>query len=217
MTRRAENVVNQSSRGLGRAAGALAGQNLGAGYADRARSSVKWSIVYVSGASLSLAAVFLLFPEAVASFFNSDTEFVRQAGRWLSIVAVGYFSMNAVQVLTQAFNTSGATLAPMIITLSTVWLVEIPLAFSLANLTALGEVGVPWAIVIGMSVRLVGVPLVLRQRALAQDRCDLRPLSAGPRTSGYGPSPALCYSCIAVCERNATSKDFGKSFGKALW
>ena len=156
LTRRAENVVNQSSRGLGRAAGALAAQNLGAGYADRAKSSVKWSIVYVSGASLSLAAVFLIFPEAVASFFNSGTEFVTQAGRWLSIFAIGYFSMNAVQVLTQAFNTSGATLAPMIITLSTVWLVEIPLAFSLANLTALGEFGVPWAIVIGMSVRPVG-------------------------------------------------------------
>ena len=154
LTRRAENVVNQSSRGLGRAAGALAGQNLGAGYADRAKSSVKWSIVYVSGASLSLAVVFLMFPEAVASFFNSDTEFVTKAGRWLSIVAIGYFSMNAVQVLTQAFNTSGATLAPMIITVSTVWLVEIPLAFSLANLTALGEFGVPWAIVIGMSLRL---------------------------------------------------------------
>ena len=155
LTRRAENVVNQSSRGLGRAAGALAGQNLGAGYPDRAKSSVKWSIVYVSGASLSLAAIFVLFPEAVAGFFNGDLEFVTKAGRWLSIVAIGYFSMNAVQVFMQAFNTSGATFAPMVITVSTVWLVEIPLAFSLANLTTLGEFGVPWAIVIGMSLRLV--------------------------------------------------------------
>ena len=38
---------------------------------------------------------------------------------------------------------------------STVWLVEIPLAFSLANLTSLGEFGVPWAIVIGMSLLLL--------------------------------------------------------------
>ena len=35
------------------------------------------------------------------------------------------------------------------------WLVEIPLAFSLTNLTSLGEFGVPWAIVIGMSLLLL--------------------------------------------------------------
>ena len=42
----------------------------------------------------------------------------------------------------------------MVIMLSTMWLVEIPLAFALANFTALEEFGVPWAIVIGMTVRM---------------------------------------------------------------
>ena len=48
-----------------------------------------------------------------------------------------------------------------------------------------------------------GVPVVLRQRALAQDWADLRPLS-GPGLR-EGPSRALCYSCIKACERNAVS------------
>ena len=43
----------------------------------------------------------------------------------------------------------------MVIMLSTMWLVEIPLAFALANFTGLGEFGVPWAIVIGMTLRMV--------------------------------------------------------------
>ena len=87
---------------------------------------------------MSFGVSSLLFPETAASFFNSDPEFVPYAARWLSIMAIGYFSMSTVQVCTQAFNTSGNTIAPMIITLSAVWMVEVPLGFALSNLTSLG-------------------------------------------------------------------------------
>ena len=154
LTRRTENVVNQGSRGLGRAAGALAGQNLGAGFPDRARSSINWALIYVAGGTIVIAGGFLLFPELVAKVFNSDADFVSQAATWISIVALGYLSMSAVQVFTQALNGTGATMAPMVITLSTMWALEIPLAFALSLLTPLGQYGVPWAIVIGMTARL---------------------------------------------------------------
>ena len=154
LSRRAENTVNHASRGMGRAAGALAGQNLGAGYTERARQSVIWALVYAGGASIVMSAVFLAFPEPIARFFNSDPEFVAQASTWLQILAIGYLSMNAVQVFTQAFNTTGDTFAPMVIMLATMWLVEIPLAFALSQYTGLAEFGVPWAIVIGMTLRM---------------------------------------------------------------
>jgi putative MATE family efflux protein len=155
LTRRTENLVNQGSRGLGRAAGALAGQNLGAGFQDRARSALRWAVIYAAGGSLSIAAIIIVFPEAVASFFNSDVEFVSLAARWVTIMAIGYFSISTVQVFTQGFNTSGATFAPMIITLATVWVVDIPLAYVLSHFTPLAEFGVPWAITIGMTLRLL--------------------------------------------------------------
>ena len=155
LSRRAENTVNHASRGLGRASGALAGQNLGVGQKSRAKQSVVWALAYAGVASLLLAAIFLAFPERIASFFSSDPDFVAQAATWLQVLAVGYFSMNAVQVFTQALNSTGDTFAPMVIMLSTMWLVEIPLAFALANFTDLRELGVPWAIVIGMTVRMV--------------------------------------------------------------
>lgn len=154
LSRRAENTVNHASRGMGRAAGALAGQNLGAGHTDRARQSVFWALIYAGGASIVMSAVFLVFPGPIAKFFNSDPEFVAQASTWLQILAIGYLSMNAVQVFTQAFNTTGDTFAPMVIMLATMWLVEIPLAFILSQHTGLAEFGVPWAIVIGMTLRM---------------------------------------------------------------
>ena len=154
MTRRAENTVLHASRGMGRAAGALAGQNLGANLPARAKASVFWAIVYASVASVTISAVFLIFPSQVASFFNSDAEFVAQATLWLQVLAIGYFSMNTVQVFTQSFNTTGATLAPMIVTVSTMWLLELPLAYFLSRHTSLEELGIPWAIVFGMTLRL---------------------------------------------------------------
>ncbi len=90
----------------------------------------------------------------MASLFNSDPEFVDKAALWLQILAIGYFSMNAVQVFTQSFNTTGATFAPMVVTVSTMWAVELPLAFVLSQYTAFEEYGIPWAIVVGMTLRL---------------------------------------------------------------
>ena len=153
LSRRAENAVNHASRGLGRAAGALAAQNLGAGYRDRARMSLLWALVYAGAASAVAAALFWTFSEQAAAFFNADADFVEKAARWLQILAVGYVSMNAAQVFTQGFNTSGDTFAPMVIMLSTMWLVELPLAFALSQYTPLAEYGAPWAIVIGMTLR----------------------------------------------------------------
>ena len=163
LSRRAENTVNHSSRGLGRAAGALAGQNLGVGNTERARQALFWALIYAGVASLLVAAVFLVFSSQVASFFNSDPEFVTQAATWLQILAVGYFSMNAVQVFTQGFNTTGATFAPMVIMLTTMWLVELPLAFALSQFSPLNEYGVPWAIVIGMTIRAIAFSVYFLQ------------------------------------------------------
>ncbi|MCI0437680.1 MAG: MATE family efflux transporter [Chloroflexi bacterium] len=154
LTRRAENLVNQSSRGMGRAAGALAGQNLGANQPERAKNSLRWALIYVTLLTIPVVVIFLAVPGAVASFFNADAEFVAAAKSWLIIAALGYLSMSAVQVLTQAFNTSGDTMAPMVVTLVAVWLIEIPLSFTLSNFTSLGAFGVAWAIVIGMTARL---------------------------------------------------------------
>jgi putative MATE family efflux protein len=155
LSRRTENIVNQSGRGMGRAAGALAGQNLGAELPERAKSSIKWALVYVTGLTLPVVIVTILFPEPVAAFFNSDPEFVSLASTWLIIAAIGYIFMSPVQVFTQAFNTSGSTMAPMLITLATMWVFDIPLAFILSNYTSLGQFGVPWAIATGTTVRLL--------------------------------------------------------------
>ncbi len=155
LTRRAENVINHGARGFGRAAGALAGQNLGAGQVEEARSSVQWALAYSAGSAAVIAALFILFPDRVTSFFNSDAEFVNSAVKWLSVLAVGYVSMSCVQVFTQSFNTTGNTVAPMLVTMGTMWGIEVPLAFGLSRVGELGQFGIPWATVTASLVRLL--------------------------------------------------------------
>ena len=155
LARRAENVVNQSSRGMGRAAGALAGQNLGADLTARARSAVRWGMIIGIGMAAPFLILLLAFPEPIAGFFNSDPEFLEMSSTWLVIATIGYIFMCPVQIFTQAFNTSGSTFAPMVITVATMWAVEIPLTFILANFSPLAHLGIPAAIVGGMALRLI--------------------------------------------------------------
>ena len=155
LARRAENVVNQSSRGMGRAAGTLAGQNLGAELTARAQSAVRWGMLIGVGMAAPFLVLLIAFPEPVAAFFNSDAEFVAISSTWLLIATIGYIFMCPVQIFTQAFNTSGSTFAPMVITVATMWAFEIPMTFILANFTSLGHLGIPAAIVGGMALRLI--------------------------------------------------------------
>lgn len=153
--RRMETTANMFSMGLGRSAGAVGAQNLGAGQSSRTISAFRWAILFGILPSAFIALAFFIFSEQVSLFVASDPEFVDLASNWLSVLALGYVSISVVLIFTHAFNAAGQTLTPMFITLSTIWLFEIPLALVLANTSMLGQFGVPWAIVIGNTLRLV--------------------------------------------------------------
>ena len=153
LSRRVENIVNNTSRGLGRASAAVAGQNLGAGNIERAKSALAWALVYSAVLSAIAMTLYLLFTEEISSAFNADPDFLGHMTTWLIILAIATFPMSSVQVLTHGISNTGATVAPMNITLTTMWLIEIPLAFGLAFLTSLESAGVPWGIAFGNIVR----------------------------------------------------------------
>jgi len=153
LSRRVENIVNNTSRGLGRASAAVAGQNLGAGYLNRAKNSLSWALVYSAILSAIAMTLYLLFTEEIAAVFNGDPNFIGHMTTWLIILAIATFPMSSVQVLTHGISNTGATVAPMNITLTTMWLIEIPMAFGLAFLTPLDSGGVPWGIACGNVVR----------------------------------------------------------------
>ena len=167
--RRTENLAQLGSGGLGRASGVLVGQNLGAGEPERARGTVKWALLFVFTIGLALTVLLFAMAPLLVKLFTRDAELVALATTWLRIQALSLVFLGAGQVLGQSFNTAGDTMAPMLVTLLSMWVLEIPLAlmltgathtfglfgmpFTLPVLAHLNEFGIAWAIVIAMVAR----------------------------------------------------------------
>ena len=171
LSQRLQMFANLGQMGLGQAAGVLVGQNLGAQSVPRARATAWWALGYSVLASLIVGALIFFFARTVLSFFSREEALLAVAVPWVQIMVVGFLALGAVNVFTQIFNTAGDTLLPMVVTLASVWLVELPMAVilsgqtanwlpfgwahSLASLINLGQFGIAWAIVLAVTFRLV--------------------------------------------------------------
>ena len=151
--------------GLSNAAATLVGQNLGAGKPDRAERSV-WLTGFATMSFMAVVAViYVLFNEAIIKIFTHDPAVVAAGSECLRVVSYGYLAYAWGMVMPQAFNGAGDTMTPTKINFFCFWLLEIPLAWSLALHLGYGTTGVWWAIVIAELVAsLVGMYLFHRGR-----------------------------------------------------
>jgi putative MATE family efflux protein len=130
------------SLGIGNAAAALVGQNLGARRPDRAEAAVwtasRYSTIYLA----AVGFVFLVLSPTLVSFFTRDAEVAAYGARCLRIIAGGFLFYGSGMVVTAAFNGAGDTRTPTLINVLCLWLWEIPLAWTLAYPAGLGPTGV---------------------------------------------------------------------------
>ncbi len=136
------------SWGMSNAAATLVGQNLGAKQPQRAETSVwktgKYNALFMAAVSL----VYLLFAKQIVSLFNDSKAVVQSGALCLQIIALGYVFYAYGMVVTQAFNGSGDTRTPTRLNLIAFWLFQLPLAYVLALVIDLEELGVFIAITI---------------------------------------------------------------------
>ena len=203
LTRRVETIINLGSQGLGNAAGAIAGQSIGAGKPQRAKETLVWAVGYVSVLRIVLGAVLFAFPEFFLSIFSQEPELLSVGAVWLRILVVGFLFQGPIQVFQQTFQIAGDTFMPMVTVLATMWFVEIPLATVLSGaaldwsifgwllpipvIVGLGQYGVAWALSFGMLSRLlVYIPYLVwgpwtRKRIFAEEQT----------TAGSPPTPPV--------------------------
>ena len=151
------------SWGMSMAAATLVGQNLGAGKPDRAERSV-WvagvsNMFFLGGVSL----IYMIFAGGLIRLFTNDASVVPYGTDALRYVSYGYVFYAYGMVMVAAFNGSGDTATPMWINLCCYWLVQIPLAYTLALGVGLGTQGVFLAITIAQSVLAVVAILMFRR------------------------------------------------------
>jgi putative MATE family efflux protein len=128
--------------GLGNAAATLVGQNLGAIQPQRAERSAWWVTAYSVSLLTAFAVVFFAFARPLVAFFDPTPEVVDIGAECLRIVAPSLIFSAVGVVLARAFDGAGNTVPAMFVNLLTLWGLEAPLSYGLAQGTVLGITGV---------------------------------------------------------------------------
>lgn len=149
--------------GMANAAATLVGQNLGAGHPDRAEKSV-WRTAFLNMCFLAfITLIFFTLADPIIHLFTTDEEVLKNGIHCLRIVSVGYIFYAYGMVVGQSFNGAGDTRTPTLISFFGFWVLQIPLAYVLANWLDAGTSGVFSAIPIAESCMAVASIMIFRQ------------------------------------------------------
>ena len=149
--------------GIGSAAAALVGQNLGAKDPVRAERAIKlasWAALICAGV---LFGGFNVGPRKIVGLFDR-TEAVIAIG----VIAVRYAilagtSFTWFTVVGTALGGAGDALSPMLVSLGSMWLVQLPLCWALSRGLHLGVHGLWGGLAVGYLVSAVAMTLRFRQ------------------------------------------------------
>lgn len=153
LMQRIDTFIRMPAGALGNAAGVLAGQNLGAGKPERAEKGGWIAVALYSGVMVICCIFIWFFADNIVKIFSTDAELVGIASDFLRIQIVGYLVFGLTIVISLCVEGVGDTMVTMIVTLLTMWIIQIPLAWFLPKYTSLGVNGVQWAISIALVAR----------------------------------------------------------------
>ena len=129
------------------------GQNIGANKYDRIRKGLI-ATVKMSGIVTIVTTVFIIFAgHLLMSLFTNDQEVIRLGDQYLTIVSSFYLAFTLMFIYSGVMRGAGDTLIPMFISLLSLWLIRIPMAWFLSG--EIGESGIWWAIPAGWVIGLI--------------------------------------------------------------
>ena len=140
------------SWGMANAAATLVGQNLGAGKPDRSEKSVWLAAFYNMVFLLIIGIIFALGAESFIQIFNTEPEVVKIGKQSLQVLCASYVFFAYGMVVIQAFNGAGDTRTPLILSVICLWIIQIPMAYTLALTWEWGPLGVFLSIAISQSI-----------------------------------------------------------------
>ncbi len=149
--------------GLGNASSTLVGQNLGAGRPDRAEKTVwrasRYNAIFMS--ILGLVSV-VLAPQIVG-LFSSEPEVIRYGTSCIRILGVGYPMYAVGMIVIQAMNGAGDTYTPSVLNFICFWVLQLPLAYWLAEPMGFGPNGVFISLIVAESCLTILGVLIFRR------------------------------------------------------
>src|SRR3954467_12818652 len=148
--------ITWTSVGLMGAAAAIAGQNLGAGHADRSAHAVQVAARFGLMIAGTIGAIFLLFSNQLLALFGLHDPVVVALGiQLLRYLSVSGLFVSVALTYTGGLQGTGDTRSPLFITLIAQIAVPLGLCFSLQAMGHLEASGVWLAIVLGHVTRCI--------------------------------------------------------------
>ncbi|WP_085537650.1 MATE family efflux transporter [Massilibacteroides vaginae] len=143
-----DTIITQAILTLSGALAAFAGQNIGAGKFNRVRRGLRFSLYINVCFSLVMFTVLWFWGDVIMQAFTNDRQVI-QIGREFLVITAGFLVFHgALNIYNGALRGAGDTFFTMMVSLFSLWLIRIPLAYYLGE--TFGRIGIWWAI--GLSI-----------------------------------------------------------------
>ena len=147
---RIDSLASMPGMNLAIALSAFVGQNMGAQRSDRVVTGLKATLLMASGVTVIMSVVAYGWGSQLMKIFTNDLAVIAVGEQYLKIVGVFYMAFNAMFIIGAVMRGAGDTFFPILISLFSLWLVRLPLAFFLSK--HFHEVGIWWSIPIGWTI-----------------------------------------------------------------
>ena len=125
------------------------GQNLGANRLDRVRIGLRSTVFMTSGFSVFTSLVMVIFGKYLMQMFTTDPVVISMGYEYLIIIGSSYILFSLMFVVNGVLRGAGDTLIPMFISLFSLWIVRLPVAYIMSKNPGIGVSGIWWSIPIG--------------------------------------------------------------------
>lgn len=142
---------------IGIAASIFGAQSIGAGRSDRLGTIVRSAVALNYAIEGTLIAIMYVFASHIIALFITVPETVAIARHLLTITLWSYAIFGNARIVSAIMVSTGTIVWPTIISIASIWLVEVPVAFVLMNRIGLDGVwyGYPAAFIAGLAGQLV--------------------------------------------------------------
>ena len=125
------------------------GQNMGANRPDRVKAGLRATLIMTGIFSLFISLITVLFGKILMRMFTDDPIVITMGGDYLRIIGSFYIFFSVMFVINGLLRGAGDTLIPMFISLFSLWIIRIPVAYFLSQNDVLGVDGIWWSIPVG--------------------------------------------------------------------
>ena len=142
--------------GLAMATTTLVAQNLGAGKLDRAEET-NWiaSLLSFLGPTAGGALLYLFATPLATLFVPGNPAAIEESARFIRIISLPLGCIGLQHTISGTLRGAGNTLAAMVLTIVSAWVIQFPLAYVLSRHTRLGLDGIWWSHSITMVVSAI--------------------------------------------------------------